>query len=156
MRQCGLVARFYVETEAGSPCPVWLGGASSPQPRSGDEPRREKLVDRLRERRGIAFAPLGGGEMAQVLLVRHVAKLDQYGRHVRRAQDDEACGFERLLMQPRAALEFVYSRLGELKRECLGLALRQIDEDVGDIVRLGGEVDTGDDVGAVFVFGHAC
>ena len=47
------------------------------------------------------------------------------------------------------------SWLGELGREGLRLALGEIDEDVGDIVGFGGQIDAGDDVGAVFRFGQA-
>src|SRR3954452_20848831 len=112
MRQCGLVAWFYVETEACSSWPVCVRGASSPQSRPRDEPRRKELVDGLRQRLGIARAPVGRGEMAQVLLVRHVAEFDEHRGHVGRAQNDETCRLQRLLMQPRAALELVDRSLG--------------------------------------------
>ena len=43
--------------------------------------------------------------------------------------------------------------MGKLHRKGLGLALRQIDQDAGDVVGLGLEIDAGDDVGAVFLLG---
>jgi len=42
----------------------------------------------------------------------------------------------------------------ELERKSLGLALRQIDQDVGDVVGLGGQIDAGNDVGLVLVVGE--
>ncbi len=45
-------------------------------------------------------------------------------------------------------------RLGEMQGERLGLALGQIDQDVGDVARLVRQVDAGDHVGAVLVFGE--
>src|SRR5690349_18672809 len=77
MRQEPVVAWFYVETEA----------VSSAQPRSG-EPRSEELVDRLRQRAGIALAPCGRGQMRQIVFVRHVTQLDENRRHVGCAQHD--------------------------------------------------------------------
>ena len=53
-----------------------------------------------------------------------------------------------------AALEFTDSRAGELHRKRLGLALREIDKNVSDIVGLGSEIDAGDNVGLVFCLGQ--
>ena len=52
------------------------------------------------------------------------------------------------------ALELADQIVGELQRERLGLALGEIDQDIGDVVGLGGEIDAGDHVGLVFGFGQ--
>ena len=62
--------------------------------------------------------------------------------------------FERMLVQPRGGLELADQIAGELQRERLGLALGQIDQDIGDVVGLGGQIDAGDHVGLVFDFGE--
>ncbi len=44
---------------------------------------------------------------------------------------------------------------GKLHRKCLGFPLGEIDQDVGDVARLGREIEAGDDVGAVLSLGQA-
>ena len=44
--------------------------------------------------------------------------------------------------------------MGELHRERLGFALRQVEQDAGDVIGLVLEIDAGDDVGAVFLLGE--
>ena len=59
-------------------------------------------------------------------------------------------------MQPGGAFEVADDRLGELQRKRLGFAPGEIDENVGDILLLGGEVETRDRVGLVLGLGKAC
>ena len=57
-------------------------------------------------------------------------------------------------MQPRGGLELADQLAGELQRERLGFALGEIDQDIGDVVGLGTQIDAGDHVGLVFDFGE--
>ena len=75
--------------------------------------------------------------MLQVVLARHVAEFDQHRGHVGRLQHPEAGRFHRILVQPRDLLHVGDQRPGEMQRKRLGFALRQIDQDVGDVVGLG-------------------
>ena len=79
--------------------------------------------------------------MLQVLLVRDVTEFDQHRGHVRRLEHLKPADLSGCLCSRAAFFSSATQRAGELHREVLGLALRQIDQDIGDIVRLGGEVD---------------
>jgi hypothetical protein len=57
-------------------------------------------------------------------------------------------------MQARRRLELADGGAGEFHGESLGLALRQVHQDTGDIVRLGAEIDAGDDIGLVLIVGE--
>ncbi len=94
------------------------------------------------------------GQQLQIVLGRHVAEFDQHRGHVRRRQNLEAGRLQRMLVQARRALELAHHVAGKQRRIGLGLALRQIDQDIGDVVGLGGQIDAGDDVGFVLGLGQ--
>ena len=68
------------------------------------QPRGEKGIDRLRQRRRRARAPDRRGQMLEVALGRHVAELDQHRGHVRRFEHLEARRLDRVQVQRRAVL----------------------------------------------------
>ena len=114
----------------------------------------EIAVDGVRHAIGGLVAPGVGHERLQILLVRDIAQFDQDRGHVRRAQHAKAGRFDRILVQPHRVLHVADELVGELHRKGLGLALRQVDQDAGDIVGLRLEIDAGDDVGAVLLLGE--
>src|SRR5262249_9130155 len=59
-----------------------------------------------------------------------------------------------MLMQSRGCLEFLNHGTGKLHRKRLGLALSEINKNVGDVVGLGGEIYAGNDIGLVFWLGQ--
>src|SRR5262249_20763824 len=59
-----------------------------------------------------------------------------------------------MLMQSRGCLEFLNHGTGKLHRKRLGLALSEINKNIGDVVGLGGEVYAGNDIGLVFCLGQ--
>ncbi len=118
---------------------------------TGDS-RPEELVDCLGHGCRRLGPPGVRSEQLQVLLVGHIAKLDQHRGHVRRLQHHEARRLQRLLVQADRIAHLANQQAGESMGEGLGLAMRQIEQDVGNIARLLGEVDAGDGVGAIFVF----
>ncbi len=131
-----------------------LAGCHRLPPAAAALPRRQgaarRSVHRLRQRVRSVRPPLRRHQMRQIGAVRHVAEFDQHRRHVRRLEHDEAGRLHRPLVHARSmALNSSTTRAGELQRKGLGLALRQVDQDVGDVVGLGGEIDAGDHVGLV-------
>ena len=59
-----------------------------------------------------------------------------------------------MFVQARGAFELFDNRAGKLHRKCLGLSLREVDKNIRNIVRLGSEVDAGDNVSLVFRLGQ--
>ena len=52
-------------------------------------------------------------------------------------------------------LHFADQLVRELQRKAFGLAFGEIDQDAGDIIRLGLEIDAGDDIGPILLLGKA-
>ena len=119
-----------------------------------DQARGEEIVHRLRHGgRGCAC------QSAEVRCLRsrrvgHVAEFDQHRGHVGRFQHLEAGRLDRMLVQRRDPLDLAHHHLRELQRKGLGLALGEVDQDIGDVIRLGRKIDAGDHVGPVFGLGQ--
>ena len=111
-------------------------------------------VDRLGDGLARARPPLVRDELLEVGRIGDIAEFDQHRGHVRRLEDAEAGRPQRILVQARRILELVDHRAGERGRKGLRLALREVDQNVSDIIGFGGEIDAGYDVGAVFRVGQ--
>ena len=101
----------------------------------------------------MALAVLLGPPRLDIL--GEVTELDQDRGHVGRLEDGEPSVAARSLEQRRGIAEFGDQSVRELRRQVHGLALGQVDQDTADDIAFAGEVDPGDDVGAVFPFGQS-
>ncbi len=61
-----------------------------------------------------------------------------------------------MLVHASRTLELINDRTGKLHRERLGFALRQIDENIGDVIGFGRQVNAGNDVSLVLRLGKSC
>ena len=108
------------------------------------QPGGEKGVDGGDDGLGGLRPPGLRFQQFQVLFIRDVTEFQQRGGNVRRLEHHEARRLHRLAVQAHRLFHLADQMPGELQGIGLGLALRQIDQDVGDVVRLRPQIDAGD------------
>src|SRR3984957_10865511 len=88
---------------------------------------------------GLRHGPDGLGtpvlryQVLEVALVRDIAEFDQHRRHVGRLQNPETGGFQRVLVHPHGIFHLARQQPREPVREGAGLALGEVDQNVGDL-----------------------
>src|SRR5947209_934910 len=125
-------------------------------PRTGTaarETRCEVSTDRVHDGVARARAPAFGNQLLQIPRVRYVAEFDQHRGHIGRLENPEAGRPLRTLVQARRGAHVLDHIAGELSRKCPRLPLREIDENVRDLVGCGGKINARYDIRPVLGIG---